>query len=94
MAYFTGSDLNTAIQRYYEITGSPYQDFYNWLDTTWETCIKEPLIAPVSLEDWKYQIPDHTKHRIELLLSPHYKTLYKAWQIKSGKKDAWGRNVG
>jgi hypothetical protein len=84
MAWFTGEELNIGLWRYHRLTGLRYQDFYDWLGTTWEEATTNPKVAPITLEEWRYHIPDKFKHRMDMLLSPHYQTLYKAWKIRCG----------
>jgi hypothetical protein len=77
-------DLDQVYQarnRYAEITNNEdsytyvgWRSFWGWLGL-------DGVARTVPLE-----LDEHLAHRIELLLSPHYKALYKAHQIVHGSK--------
>jgi hypothetical protein len=68
MAHYTHSQLNIALTRYQEVSGQA------------NLAHRFPL---PSFDAW-IEFPEDVSVKINLLLSPHYKALYKAHQIKHG----------
>jgi len=40
------------------------------------------LTSFIALEDRYFQMPEEAAHRLRLLLSPHYKTIVKAYKAR------------
>lgn len=86
MRTFTSLEMSIAMDRYYEVVGSDFDrepDFWNWLAVNWdEALIKAHKKDPIQFE---CNLSDDSGLKVDLLLSPHYQTLFKAYQIKHGK---------
>ena len=69
-------DYRTAYTRLHECRGAPLYDtgkgFMEYLGLT----------SFIALEDRYFQMPEEAAHRLRLLLSPHYKTIVKAYKAR------------
>ena len=79
--YYDGEKTNTARRRYHVLTGGSYRDFQKWLGVDVPVGLSEAELAFHIMEPL-YVGSDLEPHRINLLLSPHYKALFKAYEIK------------
>jgi hypothetical protein len=73
--------VSLALTRYVELTGRTAFDFWaDWLKQTWRSAIDNSTrLTQVLGGDTLFHINNH--QQIDLLLSPHYYALFKAWQI-------------
>ena len=79
--YYDGEKMTTAWQRYRELTRGSYRDFQRWLGVDTPVSMSEPEL-PFHLLIPLYVGSNLEPHRVNLLLSPHYKALFKAHEIK------------
>ncbi len=94
MAHYTHSQLNIALTRYQEVSGQANLA-HRFLLPSFDAWIGSPIsempytrklsVKPtLSYFMYFYECPEDVSVKINLLLSPHYKALYKAHQIKHG----------
>lgn len=77
--YYTVQEMALATARYYSVRENKMKSLWDWLGCNWASCF--------NIEDHHHQrrayvIPVPCCGKMDLLLSPHYLTLYKAWRIK------------
>lgn len=86
MRTFTSLEMSVAMDHYYEVIGRLDRDpdFWNWLAVDLEEALKAHRAKVTGFNE--FQIGDESGAKVDLLLSPHYRTLMKAYQIKYGVK--------
>jgi hypothetical protein len=75
--YYTVEEMALATVRFYEVRQSKKHSLWDWLGCNWASCFNIE-----SHQVRAYMIPVPCCSKMDLLLSPHYLTLYKAWRIK------------
>lgn len=75
--YYSVQDMALATVRFYELRGNEHS-IWSWLGCNWAASFN--LEGDSRQRD--YVIPIECCRLMDLLLSPHYRTLYKAWRIK------------
>lgn len=84
MKQYSASQICQANDRYYSLTNDIGNlSFWNWLGLDLGDC---PILSIMhrGTPETIFQIPDKAVHRMDLMLSPHYRTLFKAYQICNG----------
>lgn len=86
---YSGAQVAKAHAQFRELTdqhdGNSFKNFWHWLGTTELRALDFHLLDTRPRQfHAHFNIPDHAAPKMDLLLSPHYKTLYKAWKAKYG----------
>lgn len=81
--YYPVSDIHIAVKRYAEMTGTSF-DFWDWLGIEWGSSVRGGFIHQPT-GDRLFMMTENSAHKLELLLSTHYRTLWKAHEIQRGE---------